>query len=88
MRPGRTRKKPKDLSACDREERGRGEGGGKGANLWILCDFFFCNFKGASVKQTSRELQDLLTTYQPGTSQPGTSQPLLCGLYSRGVQAF
>ena len=27
-RPGQTRKKPRDLSACDREERGRGEGGG------------------------------------------------------------
>jgi hypothetical protein len=27
-RPGRTRKKPKDLSACDREECGCGEGGG------------------------------------------------------------
>jgi len=27
-RPGRTRKKAKDLSTCDREERGRGEGGG------------------------------------------------------------
>ena len=26
-RPGRTHKKPKNLSACDREERGRGEGG-------------------------------------------------------------
>ena len=26
-RPGQTRKKPKDLSACDREVRGRGEGG-------------------------------------------------------------
>jgi hypothetical protein len=27
-RPGQTRKKPKDLSASEREERGRGEGGG------------------------------------------------------------
>jgi hypothetical protein len=27
-RPGQTHKKPKDLSVCDREERGRGEGGG------------------------------------------------------------
>ena len=27
-RPGQTRKKPKDLSAYDREECGRGEGGG------------------------------------------------------------
>ena len=27
-RPGQTRKKPKDLSAREREERGRGEGGG------------------------------------------------------------
>jgi hypothetical protein len=27
-RPGHTRKKPKDLSAREREERGRGEGGG------------------------------------------------------------
>ena len=27
-RPGQTRKKPKNLSARDREERGRGEGGG------------------------------------------------------------
>jgi hypothetical protein len=26
-RPGQTRKKPKDLSACDREECGSGEGG-------------------------------------------------------------
>ncbi len=25
--PGRTRKKPKDLSACEREDRGREEGG-------------------------------------------------------------
>ncbi len=25
-RPGQTRKKPKDLSACDRKERGCGEG--------------------------------------------------------------
>ena len=25
--PGQTRKNPKDLSGCDREERGRGEGG-------------------------------------------------------------
>ncbi len=30
--PGQTRKKPKDLSVCDRDERGRGEGG-----LCILC---------------------------------------------------
>ena len=27
-RPGRTHKRPKDLSACGREERGRGERGG------------------------------------------------------------
>jgi hypothetical protein len=27
-RPGQTLKKPKDLSVCDREECGRGEGGG------------------------------------------------------------
>jgi hypothetical protein len=27
-RPGQTRKKPKDLIVCDREEHGRGEGGG------------------------------------------------------------
>ena len=27
-RAGRTRKKPKDLSTCDREECGRGEGRG------------------------------------------------------------
>ena len=27
-RPGQTRKKLKDLSTCDREERERGEGGG------------------------------------------------------------
>ena len=27
-RPGQTRKKPKDLSAREREERGCGEGGG------------------------------------------------------------
>ena len=27
-RPAQTRKKPKDLSAREREERGRGEGGG------------------------------------------------------------
>ena len=27
-RPGRTYKKPKDLSACESEESGRGEGGG------------------------------------------------------------
>ncbi len=26
-RPGQTRKKPKDLSVCDGEECGRGEGG-------------------------------------------------------------
>ena len=26
--PGQTRKKPKDLSVCEREERGRGEGEG------------------------------------------------------------
>jgi hypothetical protein len=26
-RPGQTRKKPKDLSVCDSEERGCGEGG-------------------------------------------------------------
>jgi hypothetical protein len=27
-RPGRTRRKPKNLSVCESEERGRGEGGG------------------------------------------------------------
>ena len=27
-RSGQTHKKPKDLSPCDREDRGRGEGGG------------------------------------------------------------
>ena len=27
-RPGRTRRKPKKLSVCESEERGRGEGGG------------------------------------------------------------
>ena len=32
-RSGRTRKKPKDLSACDREERGRG----KGVCLYAVC---------------------------------------------------
>jgi hypothetical protein len=32
-RPGRTRVKPKDLSTCDREERGRGEGGG----VYVVC---------------------------------------------------
>jgi hypothetical protein len=26
--PGQTRKKPKDLSVCEREDRGCGEGGG------------------------------------------------------------
>ena len=32
-RPGQTRKKPKDLSAREREERGRGEGGG----VYAMC---------------------------------------------------
>ena len=30
--PGQTRKKPKDLSAREREERGRGEGAGGGVH--------------------------------------------------------
>jgi hypothetical protein len=33
--PGQTRKKPKDLSACEREERGRGEGAGGG--VYVVC---------------------------------------------------
>ena len=32
-RPGQTRKKPKDLSAREREECGRGEGGG----VYVVC---------------------------------------------------
>ncbi len=32
-RSGRTRKKPKDLSSCESEECGRGEGGGGYATL-------------------------------------------------------
>ncbi len=28
QRPGQTRRKPKNLSVCESEERGRGEGGG------------------------------------------------------------
>ena len=32
-RPGQTRKEPKDLIAREREERGRGEGGGVYATL-------------------------------------------------------
>ena len=32
-RPGQTRKKPKDLSVCDREDHGRGEGGG----VYVVC---------------------------------------------------
>jgi hypothetical protein len=32
-RPGQTRKKPEDLSEREREERGRGEGGG----VYVVC---------------------------------------------------
>jgi hypothetical protein len=51
-RPGRTHKKPKNLSACDREERGRGEGG--------VCMFCACvnevhwNLEGAGWQEHSR----------------------------------
>ena len=36
LRPGRTRRKPKDLSACESEERGYGEGVDMYATLTLM----------------------------------------------------
>ena len=53
-RPGQTRKKPKDLSTREREERGRGEGGG----LYIV---YMCERGGGGEKSVVSEALSLLS---------------------------
>jgi hypothetical protein len=53
-RPGQTRKKPKDLSAREREERGRGEGGG----LYVV---YMCEQGGGGKKSAGSEALSLMS---------------------------